>query len=172
MIERVHPLAALAAASPDCAAVRLTALPPATRLLIREDAAAVAAIGMEVPPPCHATTSGESALLWLGPEEFLLLLPDGENLDRIGVAGLVDVSHRNTALSVSGPRATYAINAYCALDLRPSAFPVGMCTRTLLGKAEIILWRTTAEIFQIEVARSFGPYVWSCLEEARREFLG
>ena len=58
-----------------------------------------------------------------------------------------------------------------ALDLHPVAFPVGMCTRTVFGKAEIVLWRTEAEAYHIEVARSFAPYVWACLEEARREFL-
>ena len=72
---------------------------------------------------------------------------------------------------MSGPRAAWAINAFCALDLHPAAFPVGMCTRTVFGKAEIVLWRTAAETFRIEVARSFAPYVWACLEEARREFL-
>jgi heterotetrameric sarcosine oxidase gamma subunit len=46
-----------------------------------------------------------------------------------------------------------------------------MCTRTIFAKAQIILWRTGAETFRIEIARSFAPYVWGCLEEARREFL-
>ena len=84
---------------------------------------------------------------------------------------IVDVSHRDTALRCRGPRAAWAINAFCALDLHLAAFPVGMCTRTLFGKAEIVLWRTAADTFRIEVARSFAPYVWACLEEARREFL-
>ena len=81
------------------------------------------------------------------------------------------LSHRDAALSVTGPRAAWVINAFCALDLHVSAFPVGMCTRTVFGKAEILLWRTGAEQFRIDVARSFAPYVWACLEEARREFL-
>jgi heterotetrameric sarcosine oxidase gamma subunit len=46
-----------------------------------------------------------------------------------------------------------------------------MGTRTLLGKAAIVLWRTAADVFRIEVWRSFTPYVWACLEEARREHL-
>jgi heterotetrameric sarcosine oxidase gamma subunit len=46
-----------------------------------------------------------------------------------------------------------------------------MCTRTVFGKAEIVLWRTGAEEFRVEVARSLAPYVWACLEEARREFV-
>ena len=81
------------------------------------------------------------------------------------------MSHAITGIVVSGPRATWAINAFCALDLHLSAFPVGMCTRTLFGKAQIILWRLDIDVFRIEVARSFAPYVWDLLEEARREFL-
>jgi heterotetrameric sarcosine oxidase gamma subunit len=169
MVERTHPLAALASASPDCDAVRLAALPPATRLIIRGGATAIASIGMELPATCRAVKFGERALLWLGPEEFLLLAPD-DLMPAIDTAFVVDISHRNTALSVSGPRADWAINAFCALDLHPSAFAVGICTRTVLGKAEIVLWRTAAEAFHIEVARSFAPYVWNCLDEARREF--
>ena len=45
---------------------------------------------------------------------------------------------------------------------------MGMCTRTLLAKAEIVLWRTGEEEFRIEVARSFAPYVVAFLDEAMR----
>jgi sarcosine oxidase subunit gamma len=41
-----------------------------------------------------------------------------------------------------------------------------MCTRTILAKAEILLWRTGDETFRIEVARSFAPYVVAFLAEA------
>jgi heterotetrameric sarcosine oxidase gamma subunit len=168
MADRAHPLAASAAGSSDCPAVQLAALPPTTRLIIRGDASVPAMIGLAVPDTCRATTFGGNALLWLGPDEFLLLVSDGA---APLLANSVDVSHRDTALAVSGPRAAWVINAFCALDLHPAAFPVGMCTRTVLGKAEIVLWRIAAETFRIEVARSFAPYVWACLEEARREFV-
>jgi heterotetrameric sarcosine oxidase gamma subunit len=45
-----------------------------------------------------------------------------------------------------------------------------MCTRTRLGQAEIVLWRIAPEVFHLDVARSFTPYVWTCLEEARLEW--
>jgi len=45
-----------------------------------------------------------------------------------------------------------------------------MCTRTLFGKAEIVLWRTTPDTFRIEVWRSFAPYVLGSLAEAAREY--
>jgi heterotetrameric sarcosine oxidase gamma subunit len=124
-------------------------------------------VDLAKPDVCRITVNGDRALLWLGPDEFLLLAPEGMN----GGQMATDVSHRDTAIEVSGPRAAWAINAFCALDLHPSAFPVGMCTRAAFAKAQIILWRTDADTFRIEVARSFAPYVWGCLEEARREFL-
>jgi heterotetrameric sarcosine oxidase gamma subunit len=129
------------------------------------------ALKLDLPPPdlCRATLDGDRALLRLGPDEFLLLAPEVADFQL--PANAVDVSHRDIAMAVSGSRAARVVNAFCALDLHPSAFPVGMCTRTMLGKAEIILWRTEADTFRIDVTRSFAPYVWACLEEARREFL-
>jgi heterotetrameric sarcosine oxidase gamma subunit len=165
MAERVHPLAAIAAASSDATDVQLTLSPPAQRLIVRGDAAG---LGLAIPGACRATVSGERALLWLGPDEFLLLVPEGTESPRL--SGTVDVSHRNVGIDVAGPRAQWVINAFCALDLHHSAFPIGMCTRTVFGKAEIMLWRTAADTFRIEVARSFAPYVWACLDEARQEF--
>jgi heterotetrameric sarcosine oxidase gamma subunit len=164
MTDRVHPLAAFAAASPHCPAVQFAALPPAVRLVVRRDAAP----GMVFPDTCRATMDGDRALLWLGPDEFLLL---ASHRAFDVPTGAVDISHRDTALSVSGPRAGWVINAFCPLDLHPSAFPVGMCTRTIFGKSPILLWRTDIDTFRIDVMRSFAPYVWACLEEARREFL-
>ncbi len=73
-------------------------------------------------------------------------------------------------LEITGHRAAWCLNAFCALDLDLHAFPIGMCTRTLIGKAEVVLWRIAAEVFHIDVPRSFVPYVWACLEEARLEF--
>ncbi len=80
---------------------------------------------------------------------------------------------RTAILELASPALahTWVINAFCALDLHHSAFPIGMCTRTVFGKAEIMLWRTEADTFRIEVARSFAPYVWACLDEARQEFV-
>jgi len=82
---------------------------------------------------------------------------------------LVDMSHRQLALEVSGPTAQTLLNAGCPLDLHISAFPVGMCTRTVLGKADIVLWRTGPDSFHVEVWRSFADYVARFLTEAARE---
>jgi heterotetrameric sarcosine oxidase gamma subunit len=156
-----------------------------TRVALRAspDSAALigAALGITLGhDPCRATVAGDRAALWLGPDEWLLLAPDGE-APRLTAAAtqalgdlrasIVDVSHRTIAIEVCGARAANTLNAFCALDLDPRAFPVGMCTRTVFGKAEIVLWRTAPETFRIEVARSFAPYLLDCLSEGAREFL-
>jgi sarcosine oxidase, subunit gamma len=63
------------------------------------------------------------------------------------------------------------LNSGCPLDLDESAFPVGMATRTILAKAEVILWRRGPTAFHVECWRSFGPYVHYFLGEAAREYL-
>jgi sarcosine oxidase subunit gamma len=163
--------------------VSVTLVAPATRLSARGDRTAAEAIGRAfgVPLPreaCRSAEGGRRAALWLGPDEWLLIAADEAGLmirDIEGeledaAASLVDISDRQVGIDVIGPEAAEAINAFNALDLGLVAFPVGMCTRTLFGKAEIVLWRTAADRFRIEVWRSFAPYVLGCLAEATREY--
>jgi sarcosine oxidase subunit gamma len=117
------------------------------------------------------TANGRTAFR-LGPDEFLLLLPEGEE-PAVNIAephSLVDISHRQTGILLEGPHAADMLNAGCPLDLDKQAFPIGMATRTLFMKADIVLWRTGATSFHIEVWRSFAPYVWSLLEVIGQEY--
>jgi heterotetrameric sarcosine oxidase gamma subunit len=170
-------LLALSTNSARSTEVTLSAVPPLTRLVVRAELGSIETlgdmVGVQLPTEaCRSNTSHSRAALWLGPDEWLLLADRGAEVPAAHPAGsIVDVSHAMTGIVVAGSRAGWAINAFCALDLHPVAFPVGMCTRTVFGKVEIVLWRTAAETFRIEVARSLAPYVWACLEEARREFL-
>jgi sarcosine oxidase subunit gamma len=82
------------------------------------------------------------------------------------------VSHRQVALEIFGPHATVILSGACPLDLQASKFPVQMCTRTVLGKAQIVLWRTAPDAFHVEVWRSFQAYAQALLREIGREFCG
>lgn len=171
-------------ASPADTACRLDPLPPKTRFILRGRSgtaeAATDALGFALPvDACRSVSAGDVAALWLGPDEWLVIGPEaahgalGRGLaDAFGGRphAMVDVSHRNTGLTVSGPQAAYVLNHGCPLDLTLAAFPVGMCTRTLVGRTEAVLWRTAAETFHVEVWRSFAAYLAGFLVEARREF--
>jgi sarcosine oxidase subunit gamma len=139
---------------------------------------------------------GERATLWLGPDEYLLLDTAAAGGAAAGAAtgttraidaeiaietaleraltgiphSLVNVGHRQFALELRGPHAATILNGACPLDLDLAEFPVGMCTRTVYAKADIVLWRTERETFHVEVWRSFAAYVTGLLDEIAREF--
>jgi sarcosine oxidase subunit gamma len=125
-----------------------------------------------VKPKTSASKGGRSAL-WLGPDEWLVIDQTGDPLaDCAGVRDLhsaVGVSHRNVGISVSGAGAEATLNAGCPQDLSLAAFPVGACSRSILGKVEIVLLRTGDDAFRVECWRSFSDYVWTFLTEAARD---
>lgn len=155
--------------------------PAATRVLLRGSpealAAAAGALGLQdIERPCRAASRAGRAALWLGPDERLVLGNEGDGLiellERALAAlphSLVEISHALTAFEVAGPDADTVLNAGCPLDLDAAAFPVGMCTRTVFAKAQIVLWRTDLETFRVEVARSLGSYVSKIMALAASE---
>jgi sarcosine oxidase subunit gamma len=181
---------------PDTAARRVPAiasnanwleiLPPATRFSFFGDAAAQAAIEPPWGPACstracRASVRGARATLWQGPDEYLLLdlapaQAEAEAFEGLERAladlphSLVDISHRQFGLRVKGPHAATILSGACPLDLDPREFPVDMCTRTVLAKADIVLWRVAGDVFHLEVWRSFAGYVTGVLNEIASEF--
>ena len=155
---------------------------PLARFLLqggqRAQDAAGRAFGVTIPDTaCRAHGAGERAVLWLGPEEHLLLAPPAETkaLEAALAAALqglahslVDVSQRQLALAVGGPRARDILAGGCPLDLDAEQFPVNACARTLYAKAEVVLWRRGAEEYHLEVARSFADYVLEWMREVNR----
>jgi sarcosine oxidase, subunit gamma len=159
--------------------------PPAARHILRGAPAVLDAAGKALGlslsmPVCRASIEATRAALWLGPDERLLLGDESsaiESASRLQQVlqqlphSLVDISHRQVALAITGPEAATVLAAGCPLDLDPGAFPVGMCTRTVLAKAEIVLWRRAHDSFHLEVWRSFAGYVSGVLAEAARELV-
>ena len=160
----------------------LRLLPPLQRRILRGRAAALdaagTAMGVDLPQRGRAAAANGCTALWLGPDEYLLLAPEAANpwpALQAALAGLphacVDVSQRHAAFEVAGEHAAAALNTGCPLDLDLDleAFPEGHCTRTVFGKAGIILWRTAADRFHVEVWRSFASYVTQLLALAAGE---
>ncbi|MER9682070.1 sarcosine oxidase subunit gamma [Mesorhizobium sp. M0184] len=170
---------ALAGQSLSAAGVTLAVLPPAERISLRAPEASIAALskalGVVLPqrPKTSAAKAGRTAL-WLGPDEWLVIDESGKDpLDDCASISVlhsaVGISHRNVAISVTGPAAAATINAGCPQDLSLDAFPVGAASRTILGKVEIVLLRTAADAFRVECWRSFSDYVFTFLSEAARD---
>ena len=134
-----------------------------------------ASLGLELPMQAGAiASSGETFALWIGPDEWFVTAPTGTGLeDKLNTVtdapySVVAINHRNTGITISGPNAVKALNSGCPRDLSTDAFPTGSASRTLLAKAEIILWRTSENSFRIDCWRSFSDYVWKYLMDAAR----
>ncbi|MFD0915454.1 sarcosine oxidase subunit gamma [Pseudahrensia aquimaris] len=160
-------------------AVSLEMAPPASRLSLRANEKGVKSfertLGFALPKkPKKSNSKGSRHALWLGPDEWLIIdeaKPD-ESLVPAKASpdfSAVDISHRNCAVIVSGIGAEATLSAGCPQDLRLAAFPVGACSRTVFGKAEIALYRTDEQTFRVEFWRSFAPYVWGYLSDAARD---
>ena len=153
----------------------VTAAPEASRISLRAGPEAIEVLstaldlGLPTRPKASESKNGRMAF-WLGPDEWLVIDQNGADLIALCASvsaphSSVDISHRNTAIIVSGPGAQDAVNGACPLDLSLKAFPVGACTRTLLAKIEIVLYRSSEDTFRVECWRSFAPYAFGMLNE-------
>jgi sarcosine oxidase subunit gamma len=150
--------------------------------LARTDQVAVDAVASVVGPlPLEPNTfSGglNGSVLWLGPDEWLLVGPPGGDADlgsqlrdalgeAAGHVSIVDVSANRTTLELAGENARAALEGGCSIDLHPRAFGRGCCAQTLLARAGVIIQQLTDEPqYRIFVRPSFAIYVASWLKDA------
>jgi sarcosine oxidase subunit gamma len=151
-------------------------------------------------PGGHGQVTGApdgTAILWLGPDEFLLVGPEGAGPAEVGPAGTdlrkagtddagtaaglaralgtepgqaVDLSANRTTLELSGPSARAVLEKSCHLDLHPRAFAVGTAVATTLGPVQVLLWRTAELTWRIMPRASFAEYTARWLLDAMTEF--
>jgi sarcosine oxidase subunit gamma len=165
--------------------VRIAEIPFLTQLNLRvepgEAAAAAAgkALGGELPaePGTAVAGIGDVTVLWLGPDEWLILASPGrqgelEDLLRAAIGdspgAVVDVSAQRTALSLSGPAARDVLARGCAIDLDPRVAPAGTCVQTLLARTgiTIVVRDESASEFLLLVRASFAQYLAAWLVDA------
>ena len=178
---RELPLAGMMHGGPG---VSISAAPEANRINLRagDDALAGLSKGLGITLPKKPKTSasnGSRHALWIGPHGLYFIAGSHPVIDEEGdpaadcakvkaAHSAVDVSHRNTAILVSGPFAADVINAGCPQDLSLEIFPVGACSRTVFGKIEVVLYRTAEDAFRVECWRSFSDYAFEFLKDAAR----
>lgn len=129
--------------------------------------------------PNRAATMRETRALWLGPDEWLVTVPDGAvpelpaRLARAvegGRAVLTDLSSSRTVIALSGDRARTVLEKGCGLDLHPRAFAAGHCGQTLLAGVPVILDQTGPAAYRLFVRRSTARWLVEWLIDAAQEF--
>ena len=184
-------IAAQAIADPDLqdAGTVLTELGFRGQIILRGDSTAsafcssveeIVGFGPPVEPTTATGGTGFPRLLWLGPNEWLLVTEDAlrtKTAERLAAAlagqhvKLLDVSDSRAVIGLRGLRARNVLLKGCPLDLHPRVFRARFSTRTVVGRVQIILHqiKETPE-YEIYVHRSFAEYLWAWLEDAGLEY--
>ena len=129
----------------------------------RDPKALAKAVGQKIPAKIGETAGGA---LCLGPDEWLLRLPEGSAI-AMGEGlplSVVDISERAVSLVLEGPRAIEVLSSGCPRDL--SKFAVGYGSRTIYETVEIVLIRESEERWSVDVWRSFAPWLHEALVTA------
>jgi sarcosine oxidase subunit gamma len=141
----------------------------------RARAAAELVIGPPLPLRPSTVTAGNGRwVLWLGPDEWLVVGADGDSIEaplRAALAGstasVVDVSAARTCFEVAGSNAREVLASGCSIDLHPRVFGPGRCVQTLLARVPVILHQLDDDPrFRIMVRPSFAEWLAAWFEDA------
>jgi len=130
--------------------------------------------GCDLPrEPNTVSRSSETKILWLGPDEWLVVslkeialkeFPDGCHM------ACTDVSANRITLELNGPNVRDILSKCCELDFHPRVFKTGQVVQTLIAKSQAIIEQCDTDRFQIYVRNSFSRYVAEWLLDAAKEY--
>lgn len=139
--------------------------------------AATTGVGLPAAVGQVAGNADGTAVLWNGPDEFLLVAPDGTELldDLLRALGqapgqVVDLSANRTLIELAGPSARLVLEKGCPADLHPRSFGVGTAITTVLGPVPVLLWKSAEDTFRLLPRASFADYTARWLLDAMAEF--
>jgi sarcosine oxidase subunit gamma len=144
----------------------------------------IASLDLPLPSPGRVYESGNTTVLWLAPQEWLLILPRSEVMRAIPMSrdagkrnaliATTDLSDAFAHFELSGPAALDLLSSGCSLDLRPPAFGSGQGLRTLFAGIPVIIWSKSPTIgpepatprLQLLVDITLAEWLRSWIEES------
>jgi len=135
-----------------------------------------ALLGVDLPGPCEFASGNGIDVLWMGPDEYLVLAGPGRQaeletaLRDEGALAVVDVSAQRNVVRLTGSQARDVLAHGCSIDLDPSVSPPGTCVQTFLARTGIVLM-VREEGFTILVRQSFADYFKAWLADASLEYV-
>lgn len=128
---------------------------------------------------------GQRSIQWLSPDEWLVIVPGGEEFElegklREALGGAHDSAVKNYAIvNVSGGQTLIELEGECArellmkstpYDVHPDAFPVGKGVTTVFAKSSLILRRPSETRWELVLRRSFADYCYRWILDAGAEY--
>ena len=147
-----------------------------SQLDVRMDPSTAASLGFPTVPNT-ATTMGDRDVLWLGPDEWLVVgapgaagaIEDelGRSLDGLHHS-IVDVSANRVALELAGPSRHDLLASACPIDLHPRSWGDRRCAQSVFGAAQVLLHERDGAT-RLFVRPSFADYAVDLLLAAARQ---
>lgn len=132
------------------------------------------ALPFEPPQPNTSTTWNGRDVLWLGPDEWLVVGEPGteSSIERDLEDAMAD--HHRSVVDVGANRIVFdlpdgldLISTDCGLDLDPGRWRPGTCAQTLFGAAQVILHQFDERTTRVFVRPSFAGYFIDRLAKAQ-----
>jgi len=155
----------LAERSADLGRVGARELAFLSQIDVRVDPAGAATLGFPTDP--NTATSGGRDVLWLGPDEWLIVGVPGATTAimhelEASLSGLhcsvVDVSANRAVIELAGPSRHDLLSSACPIDLHPRSWDDGRCAQSVFGAAQVLL-HEREEVTRLFVRPSFTDYV-------------
>jgi sarcosine oxidase subunit gamma len=133
------------------------------------------AAGVAIPATRGVSRDGDSALLWMSPDEAMLLCPYAQAAERLAaldaaLAGehalCADVSDARQVFTLEGPGVREVLAKLSPADLRPAALPAGELRRTRLAQVSGAFWLSDETTAHVVCFRSVAGYVFDLLSTA------
>ena len=106
-------------------------------------------LGMDIPRISNTATVHDTySVLWLGPAEWLLIVPESDE-DRIASelsydavndwAVAIIVSDHYSIITIQGSETTEVLAQACGIDIHPQKFSIGQCCRCAFARTTAIV---------------------------------
>ena len=136
--------------------------------------------GCAFPPVANKfTTAGKRHVVWLGPDEFLILCEAGKDEELTSAIQLTigdqhsavsNISDALAAFHLKGADVRQTLAKGCALDLHHTSFTSGDAAQTLLSNAAVTIMALADDEFIVICRTSFASYLHDWLLDAALEY--
>ncbi|WP_417209863.1 sarcosine oxidase subunit gamma [Antarctobacter sp.] len=128
--------------------------------------------GQPLPDRRGANTAGDTGLLWMSPDELLILVPyrqAGSAVDRLNaaLAGqhclVVNVSDMRALFQLRGTQIRDVLAKLAPVDFAPEALPAGELRRTRFAQVAAGVWLVDDSTARVFCFRSVAEYMFNLL---------
>ena len=136
--------------------------------------------GCAFPPTANKfSTAGERHVVWLGPDEFLVICEAGKDDELASTLdsalnnrhfAVTNITDALAAFNLQGAAVRQVLKKGCAIDLHPNSFKPGDTAQTLLSHAAVSLLAISDNELIVICRTSFALYLHDWLYDAALEY--